>query len=186
VISAEDDDILANFPLRGKPEFAVTDNEGTIYVNIENMGSITGFDAKTLEIKGLIPLGPAKEPTGLAIDLQNGLLFAGCSGTNELTVVRIDNGETVATLPIGMHCDGVSFMPSTHEIFTSNGEGSITAIRQVSPDKYEKEQTVITKRGARTLTCDDDSGRLFVPVAEYDYTKKEFKPDSFQLLVVSR
>ena len=186
VILAENDDILSNFPLRGKPEFAVSDNAGTIYVNIENQSTIMGFDAKTYDFKGLFPLGPGREPTGLAIDLQNSLLFAGCSGTNELVVVNIESGETVATLPIGWHCDGVTFMPATHEIFTSNGEGTITAIRQNSPDKYSKEQTVITKRGARTITSDDDSGRLYVPVAEYDYDKKEFIPDSFQLLVVSR
>jgi DNA-binding beta-propeller fold protein YncE len=186
VIEAKTDSTVGTIPLRGNPEFAVTDMSGNIYVNIENIGMIARIDAKTLQILGMFPLGPDKNPTGLAFDRQNNLLFSGCSGTNELTVLNLSSGEMIATVPIGMHCDGVTFLPAQHEIFTGNGEGTITVIHQDAPDKYTKKQTVITKHGARTIACSYTNQTLYVPTAEFDDVKKEYKPDSFQLIVVSK
>lgn len=186
VIDGETNDVLSTVSLRGNPEFALTDVSGSIYVNIESMGMVAKIDAKTLETKRMIPLGPGKKPTGMALDKGQNNLFCGCSGTNELVVLNLITGEVVATVPIGMHCDGVCYMPAQNEIFTSNGEGSVTVIHQDAPDRYSKEQTLITKRGARTITCDYATRTLFIPTAEYDDAKKDFAPDSFQLLVISR
>ena len=186
VIEAGTDSTIATIPLRGNPEYAVTDMKGNIYVNIENIGMIARINSKTLQILGMFPIGPDKNPTGLAYDRQNDLLFSGCSGTNELTVLNLNTGEVIATVPIGMHCDGVTFLPAQHEIFTSNGEGTITVIHQDAPDKYVKTQSVITKRGARTIGCSYADRTIYVTTAEYNEVKKEYKPDSFQLIVVSR
>ncbi|MCX6245087.1 MAG: YncE family protein [Bacteroidetes bacterium] len=186
VIKAENDSVVATVKLRGNPEFAVTDISGNIYVNLENIGFIARIDAKSLQIIGMYPIGPDKEPTGLALDKQNNLLFSGCSGTNELTVLNISSGEVVATLPIGMHCDGVTFMPAQNDIFTSNGEGTITVIHQNAPDRYTKAQTLVTKRGARTISCNYSSQNIYTITAEFDDVKKEYKPDSFQLIVVGK
>ena len=186
VIDAVTDSAISTILLRGNPAFAVADMSGNIYVNIESLGMIARIDSKTLKIIGMFPIGPDKKPTGLALDKQNNLLFSGCSGTNELTVLNLNSGEVIATVPIGMHCDGVAFLPAHHEIFTSNGEGTITVIRQEAPDKYTKTQTVITKRGARTIGCSYADRTIYVTTAEYDEVKQEYKPDSFQLIVVSR
>ncbi|MCX6247589.1 MAG: YncE family protein [Bacteroidetes bacterium] len=186
VIGADSCHVDSTVLLRGNPEFAVTDLSGTIYVNIENLGMVTRMDAKTLKIRGIFPLGTGTEPTGMALDKGNDILFCGCSGTNEMVAINVNSGEVIARVPIGVHCDGVFFMPAQNEIYTSNGEGSVTVIRQESPVKYTKIQTLITKRGARTITGDYASRTLYIPTAEYDDVKKEYKPGSFQLLVISR
>jgi len=186
VIDVETNDVLLTVALRGNPEFALTDVSGSIYVNLENIGMVAKIDATTLEIKSMFPLGAGTKPTGMALDKGNDILLCGCSGTRELVVLNLLNGEVTARVPIGMHCDGVSFMPAQGEIFTSNGEGSVTVIRQDAPDKYTKEQTLITKRGARTITCDYATQTIYLPTAEFNDKKKEFDKNSFQLLVVSR
>jgi len=186
VIKAENDSVVRTVKLRGNPEFAVTDISGNIYVNLENIGMIARIDARSLQIIGMFPIGPDKKPTGLALDKQNTLLFSGCSGTNELTVLNISSGEVIATLPIGMYCDGVSFIPSRHDIFSSNGEGTITVIHQDAPDRYSKVQTLVTKRGARTIACNYANQTIYTVTAEFDDVRKEYKPDSFQLIVVGK
>ena len=186
VISAGSNEVVGTVPLRGNPEYAATDYNGNIFVNIENIGMVSQIDAMTLGFKGMFSLGAGTEPTGLAIDIPNNRLFCGCSGTNELVVLNITSSEVVARIPIGRHCDGVSYLPSRKEVFTSNGEGTLTVISQDSPDHYSKAQTLVTKRGARTLTLDHAGQTLFLPTAEYNDEKKENNKDSFQLLVVSR
>jgi YVTN family beta-propeller protein len=186
VIDAETNDVLNTIPLRGNPEYAVTDVSGNIYVNIENIGMVCQMDAMTLEIKGMFPLGAGTSPTGMSLDKGNDILFCGCSGTSELVVLNLISGQVVARVPIGMHCDGVCFMPALNEIFTSNGEGTITVIHQDAPDRYVKEQTLVTKRGARTVTTDYAGQVLYLPTDEFNDKKNEFDKNSFQLLVVSR
>jgi hypothetical protein len=85
-----------------------------------------------------------------------------------------------------MHCEGVCYMPALNEIFTSNGEGTVTVIHQDTPDKYTKEQTLITKRGSRTLLCNYAKQSIYLPTAEFNDLKKDYNPNSFQLLVVSK
>ena len=186
VIDASTNDVLSTIRFRGNPEFAASDGSGSLYVNIENLGIVMKIDVTTLETKAMYPIGSDKKPTGMALDKGSNLLFCGCSGTNELVVLSLISGEVIATVPIGMHCDGVSFMPAQSEIYTSNGEGTITVIHQDAPDKYTKEQTVITKRGDRTITCDYVSRSLFLPVAEFNDVSKEYNKNSFQILVVGR
>lgn len=172
--------------LHGNPEFAVDDNSGNIYVNIQNLGMIQKIDATTLMTKGLFAVGSDKQPTGLALDKEHNTLFCGCSGTNELAVVNLTSGAVVATIPIGVHCDGVCFIPERNDILTSNGEGSITVIHQDAPEKYRKVQTLITKRGARTIACDLGTKTIYLPTSEFDDVKKDYIPGSFQLIAVTK
>jgi DNA-binding beta-propeller fold protein YncE len=186
VIDAETDKIKSTIGLRGSPAFALSDVSGNIYVNLKNLGMVARIDATTMKIKGMLPIGPDTEPTGMALDKGNNLLFCGCTGKNELVILNRFSGTTVTTIPIGMHCEGVGYMPALNEIFTSNGEGTVTVIHQDTVNKYRKEQTLITKRGARTLVCNYPQQSIYLPVAEYNDVKKEYDPDSFQILVVSK
>lgn len=186
VIDAETDEIKSTIGLRGSPSFALTDVSGNIYVNLKNLGLVAMIDANELQVKTILPLGPDKQPTGMALDKGDDILFCGCSGTNELVVLDRFSGVTVTTIPIGMHCEGVGYIPALNEILTSNGEGTVTVIHQDTPDKYRKVQTLVTKRGARTLVCNYPQQSIYLPVAEFNDVKKDYDPDSFQILVVSK
>src|SRR5271169_4552364 len=92
--------VVGTIKLEGKPEFAVTDGKGEIFVNVEDKSQIDTIDPAKLVVKASWPLAPCQEPSGLAIERQNRRLFAGC-GNKMMAVVDADTGRVVATTPIG-------------------------------------------------------------------------------------
>ncbi len=186
IIDAGNNYIRSTISLRGSPASALSDIKGNIYVNLKNLGIVVMIDAMNLKTKRMFPIGPDKQPIGIALDKEHNILFCGCSGTNELVALSCNSGQIVTTIPIGMHCEGVCYIPALNEILTSNGEGTITVIHQDTPDKYSKQQTLITKRGARTLICNYIQQSIYLPTAEFNDINKDYDPDSFQLLVVSK
>jgi DNA-binding beta-propeller fold protein YncE len=165
-VDAADNKVAGTIPLGGKPEFAVSDGKGNIFVNIEDTSEIVKFNARTLQVLHRWKLAPGEEPSGLAIDLKNNRLFSVCSN-RLLIVTNAETGVIVCSLPIGDGSDGVKFDSGRGLIFSSNGEGSLTVIRQDAPDKYTVLETVPTARGARTLAVDPKNHHVFVVTAEF-------------------
>jgi DNA-binding beta-propeller fold protein YncE len=150
-------------------EAGVTDGAGTIFVNLEDTHEIVSFDAKSLTLKNRWDVSPGEEPTGLALDKKNNRLFSVCH--NELlVVVDATNGSIVAKVPIGKRVDGVVFDPATSLIISSNGEGSLTIVKQISANEYKVIDTIQTAPGARTITLDPVTHHVFVSTAEYGET----------------
>ena len=164
-IDAETNKIVGTVDIGGKPEFAVTDGKGTIFVNNEDTSEVVAFDAKTLEVKKRWPIAPCEEPSGLAIDLEHRRLFS--IGDKVMAVSDFDNGKLVATAPIGDGPDAVRYDAAADLIFASNGEGTLTVIRQESADVYKVLETVPTARGARTMELDPKTHHVFVVTAEF-------------------
>jgi YVTN family beta-propeller protein len=166
VYEAKDGTEAGTVALGGKPEFAVSDGKGTIFVNVEDKSEIIPFDAKTLAVKGHWPLAPCEEPSGLAIDQKSRRLFAGCS--NQLmAVVNADTGKVVTTVPIGKGVDANAFDPGTKLAFSSNGDGTLTVVREDSPDKFSVVENVPTKPRARTMALDPKTHKVYLVTAEF-------------------
>jgi hypothetical protein len=51
--------------------------------------------------------------------------------------------------------------------FSSNGEGTMTVVHEDAPDRFSVRGNVTTQRGARTLTLDERTGRVYTVSAEY-------------------
>jgi YVTN family beta-propeller protein len=189
VIDPKTNAILATIEVNGKPETAVSDNNGKIFVNIEDKNEIAVVDLKTYSVVNRWALG-AEGPTGLAYDKSAKRLFAGCD--KYLVIVNSENGKVVGKLPIGDGCDGVAFDEKNKIAFTSNGQsGTITAVRENSADKYSVLGNYPTKRGARTIIMDQNTGQLFLPAADFDMNnlrngRPSMVPGTFQILVVQR
>jgi DNA-binding beta-propeller fold protein YncE len=147
-------------------EAGVSDEQGTIFVNLEDVHEIVSFDAKTLALKNRWKLTPGEEPTGLAMDLETHRLFTVCH--NEMMMILdSDNGRIVAQVPIGKRVDGVIFDPVTKLAISSNGEGSITIVQEVSANEFKVVETVKTEVGARTIALDPRTHHVFVSSAQY-------------------
>lgn len=193
VIDAKTNKVVETIKLTGKPEFSVTDGKGKIYVNIEDKNSITCINATTLKVENNWSITPGDEPTGLAIDIENHRLFAVC-GNKMMVVVNSDDGKIITTVPIGDGCDGVIFNEVKKHIVTSNGDGTLTVIKQENANKYSVIETLTTQKGARTIALDKTTNQLFLPTAEYGetpavttenpYPRPSIKPNSFVILVV--
>ncbi len=164
-IDAATDKVVGTVDIGGKPEFAVTDGQGTIYVNNEDTSEVVAFDAKSLEIKKRWSIAPGEGPSGLAIDLKHKRLFSVCDKV--MVVSDYENGKAVTTVPIGDGPDAVRYDPGTGLIFASNGGGTLTVIKQGSADSYAVLETVPTARGGRTMELDPKTHHVFVVTAEY-------------------
>jgi len=99
------------------------------------------------------------------------------------------NGKVVDKLPIGDGCDGVAFDNKLKFIFTSNGEGTVTVIKENSSTDFKVIDTIKTKKGARTIGIDETTHNIYLPTADFDALKPGEKrpsmiPGSFQILVL--
>jgi YVTN family beta-propeller protein len=194
-IDAVTNEVVGTLTLPGKPEFAVSDGRGKMFVNIEDKSLIVAFDPKALAITGQWPIAPCEEPSGLALDRERRRLFA-VGGNQLMAVVDAESGKLVATVPIGSGVDGVAFDPSTGLVFSSNGEGTLTVIHENSPEKYTIVATVPTKRGARTIALDATTHRIYLPTAQFGpppsptverpHPRPSIVPGTFEILVVER
>ena len=189
-INAADGKVVGMIPVGGKPEFAVGDAQGHIYVNVEDKSQMLEIDAQKLAVLHRWPLAGCKEPSGLAIDQKNRRLFSVC-GNKKMMVVDADSGKVVATPDIGEDPDAAGFDPDAQLAFSSNGEsGDLTVIHQDSPDKYTVVENVPTKKYARTMAIDFKTHNIFLPIADFEAAKGEedppMKPNTFGVLLVSK
>jgi len=164
-IDAATNKVVGTVDIGGKPEFSVTDGQGTIFVNNEDKSEIVAFDAKTLEVKKRWSIAPGEGPSGLAIDLKGRRLFSVCDKV--MVVSDLVNGKVVATVPVGGGPDAVRFDPGTGLVFSSNGDGTLTVVKQESPDRYSVLETVTTAPRARTMELDPKTHHVFVVTAEF-------------------
>lgn len=190
IIDPEENKVVGTIPVGGKPETAVSDEAGKLFVNIEDKSEIVVVDLAALKVTDRWSLAPAEEPTGLGLDRTTHRLFAGC-GNSLLAIVNAENGRLVKTLPIGRGCDGVAFDQSTHEIFTSNGEGTMSVYRENGADDYKQVATITTKRGARTIGLDPQTHWIYLPTADFEASTPQGQrpamiPGTFQVLVIHR
>jgi YVTN family beta-propeller protein len=194
-IDAAKGTVVGTIKLEGKPEFAVSDEKGEIFVNIEDKSELFAIDPAKLEVKSRWPLAPCEEPTGLAIDRKHRRLFSGCSN-KLMAILDADSGKLISTLPIGDGVDATAFDPETGLVFASCGEGVLTVVHEDSADKFSITETVPTERGARTMTLDPAKHEIFLvtakfgpppaPTAEQPHPRPAILPDSFVVLVVGK
>src|SRR6202521_2979986 len=141
-IDAAKGTVLGTIKLDGKPEFAVSDGKGKIFVNIEDKSQLDAIDPSKLEVKSRWPLAPCQEPSGLAIDRKNRRLFAGCDN-KMMAVVDADSGKVLATPAIGEGVDATAFDDETGLAFAScGGDGVLTVVNPESPDKFSVAENV--------------------------------------------
>ncbi len=165
VIDAATDQVVATIPLGGKPETGVSDGKGKVFVNIEDTGEEVEIDATTYQVINRWKLTGGEEPSGLAIDRQTGRLFIGCGGNHVMIVLDDSNGAILGTFPIG-RCDGMAFDPGLKLAYSSNGEGTITVVREVNAGKFELVENITTEAGARTIGIDTVTHKLYLPTAQ--------------------
>lgn len=164
-IDAATGKVAGTVDLAGGPEFAVADGNGFVYDNLEDESLLLKINSRELKVEQRWPTAPCASPSSMAMDRANRRLFLGCR-SKVMAVVNADTGQVITTLPIGGHVDATAFDTETKLIFNSNGEGTITVIRQDSPDKYSLVETVKTAPRAKTMALDPKTHRLFLSTAE--------------------
>jgi YVTN family beta-propeller protein len=166
VIDTATDRVVTTVHLSGQPEFAAVDGAGKLFVNIEDKREIQRVDTKTGKVDATWPIPDCDSPHGLAIDDKSHRLFTSCVNS-KLFVVNATNGAVVTGLPIGKHSDAAAYDNHTKRVFSSNGDGTLSVIQQESADQYKSLAEVPTQLGARTMTLDPKTGRIYLVTGDY-------------------
>lgn len=204
VIDATDGSITTTIDVGGAPEQSVVDGKGHLYVDVEDKDKIAVVNTKTWKVTGTYDLaGKGGTPAGLAIDVKNRILFVACRNPATMVMMKADDGTILATLPLGMGTDGAVFNPATMEAFSSQGDGTLTIIKEKSPTSFEVEQTVQTPPRSKTLTLDTKTNHILLITAEFTPPppppadappipaggrgpRPQMVPDSFSIVVVGK
>ena len=201
VLDDKDGTILGTINIGGAPEQAATDGLGKIYVYIEDKAAIAVIDANTMKMVGKYDVSSKGGGcAGLALDAKNQILFATCRDKNNMIILSATDGHILTDLPIGSGSDGATFNPATMEAFSSQGDGTITVVKENSPTSFVVEQTVTTPPRAKTITLDPKTGKLFLMTAEYAApvapatppapgtrpARPAMLPDSFMIVTVGK
>ncbi|MEO8050059.1 MAG: hypothetical protein ABI833_06545 [Acidobacteriota bacterium] len=197
-IDAKDGSVVGTIDIGGMPEQAAADGKGHLYIDVEDKASIAVVDTKTLTVKAHYDVaGKGGTCAGLALDVKNHILFAACRNPANMVILNADDGKILATLPIGSGSDGAVFNPKTMEAFSSQGDGTLTIIKEDSPTNFVVEQTLQTMPSAKTCTLDSKTDRILLIAAEFGpstppaqpggrVTRGPLVPDSFSILVVGK
>jgi YVTN family beta-propeller protein len=191
VIDAATSKVAGTIDLGGQPEFAAADGAGHVFVNLEDKNEVLRLDAKKMKVLDRWPIAPATAPCSMAIDPATHRLFVGCR-SKSLVVLDSESGRVVATLPIGERVDAGAFDPEMKVVFCSCGDGTVTVVRQETPDQYAVVETIQTRPQSKTMALDPKTHKLFLPAAEYNALtgggrgRPTMVPSSFVVLMFGR
>jgi hypothetical protein len=191
VVDPKDGAVLGHIDLGGVPEQGVADGKGMLYVMMQDRpGSVAVVDVNTMKTTTHYSIGDNGGCNGLAIDAKNGILFAACSAVGgpvdrgappppadpnapapqSWVILNAKDGKVITRLPLGGSSDGAVFNPDTMEAFSTNGNGTMSIVKESSPTSFAIEQTLQTMNGARTVTLDAKTGHLFTMAQEFGPT----------------
>ena len=187
-IDAKTNEIVATFPLNGKPEFCVVDGAGKLYNNLEDKSEVVVIDTKKHAVVNRWPIAPGEEPSGMAFDEQTHRLFLGCGGSKTMVMLDSTSGKVITSVPIGQGVDANAFDPGTRLAFASCGDGTVTIAHEDTPDKLTVVQTLETQRGSRTMTIDPKTHKIYLAAAKFEapaegQRRGKMVPGSFKILV---
>jgi hypothetical protein len=196
VVDAKDGTVLGNVDLGGTPEQTVADGKGTVYQVLQDRpGGVAVVDAKTMKVTKTYPFVENGGCNGLALDVKNQILFAACSAVGAapargtpgqpapagppppdpnapppqtFVILSAKDGKILERLPLAGSSDGATFNPGTMEAFSTQGNGTMTIVKEKSATSFEVEQNLKTwpSNGARTIAFDSKTGHLFAMASE--------------------
>lgn len=188
-ISAADGTVAGTIKLEGRPEAAVPDDKGQVYVNLVDKHEVLELDAKGLKVKNRWSLDPTKGPMGLAMDKVKRRLFVSCS-SEKMVVLDANTGKALATLTIGKGTDAATFDPSMGLAFSSNRDGTLTIVEEKPEGQFRVAGNATTMEGAKTMALDTKSHNIFLATARYKPAtggaRPTPEPNSFTIVVVGK
>ena len=111
----------------------------------------------------------------MAIDTAHHRLFIGCDN-KVMAMMDSTTGKVITTVPIGEGVDANAFDPGTQLAFAScGGAGTTTIAHEDSPDKLTVVQTLKTATGARTMTIDPKTHKIYLSVGQRNGPANNFK-----------
>jgi DNA-binding beta-propeller fold protein YncE len=191
VIDPEHAEVIGRLSLDGSPESAEADGHGAIFVNIGDKNEVQKIDAAESKVVQRWSLAAQTKPITIALDQQDGRIFIGCRNQT-LLVLDGTSGKALTSLKIGKWVDDTVYDPVRRRIFACCGDGTLTVIRQDSPDSYKVEEVVPTELGVHTIAFDSATNTIYAPAAKLKpiapqdpHPHPEPIPGTFHILVLT-
>jgi hypothetical protein len=93
-----------------------------------------------------------------------------------------------------MGVDGAGFDEGRQEAYASGGDGTLTVVKESSPQDFHVTETSATRSGARTMVVDERRHRLYLSAAQRGpapaqssadpHPRAPIVPDTFEVLVL--
>jgi len=136
-------------PLDGSTEgFAVDNERGQFYTNIDDMGKTLAIDVRSHKIVSKWDVG-SRDLQGLALDTKRGFLFVAC----EDHVVSLDirhGGKVIDSVTSGAGLDDIDFSAEQNVLYAAAAVTATLTIAEVSNDgKFHVKALVPTAKEAR-------------------------------------
>jgi DNA-binding beta-propeller fold protein YncE len=189
-LAAEDGSVAGTVKLEGRPESAVADERGMVFVNLVDKNEVVAFDSKNLTVKDRWKVEPGKNPVGMGMDRAKRRLFVSCRN-EKMVILDASTGKVLDTVPIGKGTDACVFDQDAGLAFSSNGDSTLTVVEAKGADKYQVLGNVPTQQGARTMALDTKTHNLYLPSATFKQApggrgRPAMEPNSFVILVVGK
>jgi YVTN family beta-propeller protein len=186
-IAADSGKVVGTVTLGGRPEAAVADDKGMVYVNILGANEVIAIDAKKLLVKSRWPIAPGTDPVGLGMDRGKRRLFCSCRN-DKMVILDADSGKVLDSVAIGKGTDACVFDVDKHLAFSSNKDGTLTVVGEQpgSDGKYRVVDNVMTQVGAKTMALDPKTHNIYLATAQFKDAGKKTVPvaNTFTILVV--
>ena len=166
-VDVNTDKVVGTLPLGGKPETAVSDGNGFLFVNLEDKNEVLKLDGKNFKVLAHYKLNGGKAPTGLSIDTKTNRLMVSCGDSPLMIILDSKTGKQITTIKTGDGTDGNAFDPATNLLFSSNGEGTLTIIKEVNANTFKLVKNLVTEKSARTIGINTQNHHVYLPSADF-------------------
>ena len=151
------------YKFEGHPEgFQLEANGTRIFVNVADTKNIQVINRKTGKISTwALPSGhSANFP--MVLDEASRRVFVGTRKPSRLTVLDMDSGKVVASLPTAGDMDDMFYDADRKRIYVAGGEGFLSVVQQVDADHYKDMGKFPTALGTRTGVWYAKRDRLYI------------------------
>ncbi len=151
------------YKFEGHPEGFQLETKGPrIFVNVADAKNIRVINRQTGKmVTWSLPNGhSANFP--MVLDEASRRVFIGTRKPSRLTVLDMDSGKVVASLPTAGDMDDMFFDADRKRIYVAGGEGFLSVVQQVDADHYKDMGKFPTAIGTRTGVWYAKRDRLYI------------------------
>jgi hypothetical protein len=155
--------LSTEYKFEGHPEGFQLETKGPrIFVNVADTKNIQVIDRRTGKVVSwALPNGhSANFP--MVLDEADRRVFVGTRKPSRLTVLDMDSGKVVASLPTAADMDDMFYDTGRKRIYVAGGEGFLGVVQQVDADHYTDMGKFPTAIGARTGVWYEKRDRIYI------------------------
>jgi DNA-binding beta-propeller fold protein YncE len=151
--------------LAAHPESFQLESQGSrLFVNVPDAKQVAVIDRVQMNVLATWPMTQFTANFPMALDEADGRLFVGCRQPARLVVLDTATGQSVTDLAISGDTDDLFYDAKRKRLYLSCGAGFVDVIEQRGADKYELQERIPTRAGARTSFFSADLNEFYLAV----------------------